>query len=116
MKQITIFAADGVTPAPAFDFGSVPPGTTAPSRQLVLKNTGTDPIPSIKGAIERASSANGTYTVTIGGVTLTTADTELLSAPLAVNGTIAVTEQWATPVGVASSAVEYGLLVFKFYL
>jgi hypothetical protein len=108
MKQLTLYAADGVTVAPAFDFGSVPPGATSASRQLVLKNTGTDPIPSIKCAIERSN--------TIGGVVMTAVDTELLSVPLAVNATITVTEQWSTPVGVTSSAVETGLLDFKYYL
>jgi hypothetical protein len=115
-NQLTLYAADGVTVAPAFDFGSVPPGATSASRQLVLKNTGTGPISSIKAAIERANTTNGTYTVTIGGVTLTAADTELLAAALAVNATIAVTEQWATPAGVTSNSVETGNLVFKYFL
>lgn len=112
-KILSIVLQDGVTIAPATDFGSVPAGTTAASRSLLLKNTGTDPVPSIRALIEQTSTADGAYVVSIAGKALTGVSQELLTAPLAVGATLAITESWTTPAGVAG-AVDTGTLVINY--
>jgi len=113
MKILTLFLEDGVTPAPATDFGSVPPGTTAPSRQLVLKNTGDEPISNLAGLIEQASTADGEYHVTVGSTNLNAVEQSLV-AVFAVGDSLSVTERWTTPENVLVTGPDTATLVFVY--
>ncbi|GGR34143.1 hypothetical protein [Deinococcus ruber] len=113
-KAIALYLPDGTTPAPATDFGSVPPGTTAASRQLLVKNTGTEAIPSLRMFIEQTSTADGEYHVTVGGLTLTGTAQEVLSSPLAAGATLSVTEYWSTPAGLGVTGPDTANLVCQF--
>ena len=112
-KLLAIVLPDGTTTAPSTDFGSVPPGTTSASRSLLLKNTGTEAVPSIRALIEQASTGDGAYVVSIAGKALTGASQEVLTAPLAAGATLAITESWTTPAGVAGT-VDTGTLVINY--
>ena len=112
-KTLVLYLADGVTTATATDFGSVNPGTTAASRNLILKNTGTEVIPSIRARVEQTSVADGEYKVTAASKSLTGVNQELLTVALAVGGTLAISESWTTPVGV-TGAVDNGTLVIEY--
>ena len=112
-KMLVLYLADGVTVQTPTDFGSVNPGTTAASRNLILKNTGTEAIPSIRARIEQTTVADGEYKVTAASKLLTAVNQELLTAALAVGATVAISESWTTPAGV-SSAVDTGTLVIDY--
>lgn len=112
-KTLALYLPDGVTVAPATDFGSVNPGVTTATRSLLLKNTGTEVIPSIRARIDQASTADGEYKVTANAKALNGANQELLTTALAVNATLAVTESWTTPAGAAGSN-DLGTLVFEY--
>jgi hypothetical protein len=112
-KTLTLFLPDGVTAAPLSDFGSVNPGTTAASRSLLLKNTGTEAVPSIRARIEQTSITDGEYRATISSIALTGTNQEVLTAPLAVGASIGITESWTVPAGVTGS-VDMGALVLDY--
>ena len=112
-KLLALLLPDGTTTAPATDFGSVPPGTTTASRSLLLKNTGDEAIPSIRGHIDQTSTADGAYLVTVGSTALTGTAQELLSASLDPGATLSVSERWTVPGGV-SATVDTGTLVFDY--
>lgn len=114
-KTLALFLSDGTTIAPATDFGSVNPGTTAASRSLILKNTGTEAIPSIRARVEQTTAADGEYKVTAASKLLTAVNQELLTAALAVGATLAISESWTTPAGV-TGAVDTGTLVIDYDL
>ena len=112
-KTLGLFLQDGTTPATATDFGGVPPGTTTPSRQLVLMNTGDEPISNLAGRIEQASTADGEYRVTVGSTALSGAE-QPLAALFDVGDTLNITESWNTPPGVTSTTPDTAVLVFLF--
>lgn len=111
MKQLSLLLPDG-TPAPATDFGSVPPGTAAPSRQLLLRNTGDEPLTGIRARVENASTENGEYTVTVQATVLTGDWTPL--PDLAPGEDLLVLESWLTPPSLTVTGVDSGLLRVQF--
>lgn len=113
MKSLALFLPDGVTPAPATDFGSVPPGSTTPGRQLLLKNTGDEPISNLGGLIEQTSLADGQYRVTVGSTNLTAIE-QALAPVFEVGASLAVSESWSTPANVTMTGPDTATLVFLY--
>ncbi|GGL18247.1 hypothetical protein [Deinococcus radiotolerans] len=107
MKRLALLLLDD-TPAPATDFGSVPPGTAAPNRSLRLVNTGDETVSGIRVRVENESADNGEYRVTVQGTALTGDWTAL--PDLAPTEAFLVLESWLTPAGVAETGVDHGLL------
>lgn len=113
MKLLELLSPDG-TPAPSPNIGSVPPGTVSPSRAMILKNTGTEVIPSVRARVEQLSVADGEYHVTVGSLALTGINQEVLSAPLAAGDSVGVTEYASTPAGLSSTGPDSGDLIFEY--
>ena len=113
MKTLALFLPDGTTPAPTTNFGPVRPGTTSPSRQLLLVNTGDEPIPNLLARIEQGSTTDGEYRVTVGSTNLTDAN-QLLAAVFEVGASLNVTESWSTPAGLTTTGPDTGTLVFLY--
>lgn len=112
MKQLSLLLLDGA-PLPQTDFGSVPPGTAAPSRQFLLRNTGTEVVTGVAIRVENANIEDGEYTATVQGITLTGDWTPL--PDLAPGEEVLVLESWITPAGVAETGVDSGLLRVRHY-
>ena len=113
MKQLELLSPDG-SPVPSSNIGSVPPGSTTTSRAMILKNTGTEAITSVRARVEQASVADGEYHVTVGSLALTGANQEVLSAPLAAGNSVSVTEYASTPAGLSSTGPDSGDLIFEY--
>lgn len=112
MKQLSLLLPDGA-PLPQTDFGSVPPGTAAPSRQFLLRNTGDEVVTGIAIRVENASTENGEYTATVQATTLTGDWTPL--PDLAPGEDLLVLESWITPAGIQVTGVDSGLLRVRHY-
>lgn len=113
MKQLQLRLPDG-TPAPATDFGSVPPGTSTPTRELRLVNTGDEPVTSVEALVVNDSLSDGEYRVSMSGVILTGEWQSILSAPLAPGAFLAVQESWTTPSGVTTTGADHGQLRVRY--
>lgn len=113
MKALTLQAPDG-SPAPAGDFGSVPPGTTSVSRALQLLNTGDEAITSVRMYVQQASSGAGVYRVTANSLELTTNLQEVLSGPLNPGDSIGLLESVSTPPGVTVTGPDTATLVWEY--
>ena len=101
-KEISILVTGGSTPAPAPQFGEVPPGTSSAVLTSDLKNTGTEALSTVRAWVNDTR-----YRVTING-TLITATTEGDAqdvGPLAVGAIVPLAEQWVTPADAPDSAL-----------
>lgn len=112
-KSLAFFSPDGSAP-PSSTYGSVPPGTTSDSRTLILRNTGTEPIPSVRMWIEQASTADGEYRAVVGSHALTAIPQEMLSVPLPAGGSLEITEFVITPAGLSATGPDSATLVYEF--
>ena len=113
MRLLELLSPDG-TPAPSPNIGSVPPGTTSASRPMILKNTGTETVSSVRARVEQVSTLDGEYHVTIGSLALTGTNQEVLSGTLAVGASVAVTEYASTPAGLSNTGPDSGKLVIEY--
>ncbi|PIH00270.1 hypothetical protein [Deinococcus sp. UR1] len=113
MKQLQLRLPDG-TPAPATDFGSVPPGTSTPTRELRLVNTGDEPITNVEALVVNDSLADGEYRVSLNGVALTGEWQPVLAEALAPGAFLTVQESWTTPVGVTTTGADHGQLRVRY--
>ena len=112
-KQLTLLSPDGSAP-PAVSYGAVRPGTASASRSLILKNTGTEALPSIRLHVEQVSTADGEYHATVGSIVLTATPQEVLTAPLAPGASLSLTEYATVPAGITVTGADYGLLVWEY--
>ncbi|MBZ9715485.1 hypothetical protein [Deinococcus multiflagellatus] len=114
MKRLELQQLDG-TPAPATDFGSVPPGTTTPTRQLRLVNTGDEPVPGLRLRVLQDGAVPGTYLVTANGLALGDAWTApLADAPLLPGQAVLISEAWTTPAGTTTTGADHGRLIISY--
>lgn len=86
-RAVELQAADG-SPLPAFDFGTVLPGTSSTPVPIRFKNTGTVAV-NVKVWVENAASSDGALSLSFGAVGVTalteaTADDLGILAPGAV--------------------------------
>lgn len=108
MKTLTLQLPDG-SPAPATDFGNVPPGTTTPARELRLVNTGDEAITGgIQMRVVQDDGVDGVYLVTANGVSLTDEWATVQAADLVPGAFILIEEAWQTPAGVTQSGLDNG--------
>lgn len=111
MKQLSRRTADDTADLPVYA-GELGPGEIRVRTGLV-KNTGTEPITSLKLRVVNSPDLPAQLSATIGGTDLTDALQELLSAPLAPGGSLPLVETWtAGPDGLTGE--DSGQLVGEF--
>jgi hypothetical protein len=101
MKLLTLLNAAGTDPFPVL-LGEAPSGLTVTQTGL-LKNAGDVALTSVRVWVEQDAAQPGTLAAVVNGVTATATPGEVLSAPLAVGETLAVTLTFSNP---ADNAVE----------
>lgn len=113
-RAVELQAADG-TPLAAFDFGTVLPGTSSAPKAITFKNTGTVGV-VIKVWVENANAADGSLSVSFGGVALTAqaeADAPTV-ATLAPGASVFAEVSYVVPVESAGVMQAQSVLRFKY--
>jgi len=95
MKELRLLDAPGTATAPAW-MGEAGAGQSVTS-SAQLKNTGTEPLTSIKMWVTNEPGLPATLTVSVAGIALTDAPQEVLTGPLAPGDSVAVLATFTAP-------------------